>query len=614
MNLKRQTSVVVGLVLAISSAIPAFAAPAAPTGVVVESKSLANTALSAAVVGVSWVPVSNVASYSVAASATDQATVVGSQASCTATLCSSTVSNLKGGLNYQFVVTSVALDTTTTSAAAVSFITKSIPVAPTVSEPVIANSQVVLSWEPSQNIGGLALEGFTITDGNNINQSVTADKTSATISGVTAGASYTFTIKAKNSLGSSAATAFEAVTVAGVPASPLAPTASSSGTSISVSWTAPNDNGSAITSYKVYLVDSAGANVGTEQSVTTTSATLANVAAGTYTVKVVAINNLGNSLPSPLSSSVVVAAGSTANVPVFTPNALANSDVGATQSVTAVAPSGSDVVLVVKSSSSTICSLANGIATAITPGICIIDATTPAIGIYAEGSSSRSFTVKALQTINFAQIQPQTAGTQLELSGIATSGLSVRYSAAGSCSIASGLVSFSSVGTCTITASQPGNTAFSAAQPIARSFNVLAAPLNSGGSAGDSVGGGGGAISIPKPPIVVPPGFAKPVVANYFLSSTSKIGAAKTALTKPLTTKILAVGKKMYVSIGKLKKGSVVKSTLRTFDGKVFVLPSKKITASGTYTSATFRPVKKGNYSLTFMVGTVKKVLNVRVR
>ncbi len=58
------------------------------------------------------------------------------------------------------------------------------------------------------------------------------------------------------------------------------------------------------------------------------------------------------------------------------------------------------------------------------------------------------------------------------MSATASSGLPVSFSATGGCTVSGGTVTLTAVGTCTLTASQPGDATYVAAPDVARSFNV----------------------------------------------------------------------------------------------------------------------------------------------
>ena len=77
--------------------------------------------------------------------------------------------------------------------------------------------------------------------------------TSTTVTGLTNGTAYSFTVTAVNGVGTGAASAASAaVTPLDAPGAPTAVTATAGNTSATVSWTAPASNGgSRITSYTV---------------------------------------------------------------------------------------------------------------------------------------------------------------------------------------------------------------------------------------------------------------------------------------------------------------------------------------------------------------------------
>ena len=78
------------------------------------------------------------------------------------------------------------------------------------------------------------------------------------------------------------------------------------------------------------------------------------------------------------------------------------------------------------------------------------------------------------QTITFGSIPTQTVGTALSLAATTTSGLVVSYSAspANICTVSGSTASFIESGSCSITASQFGNSSYEAATPVTQSFTV----------------------------------------------------------------------------------------------------------------------------------------------
>jgi hypothetical protein len=99
------------------------------------------------------------------------------------------------------------------------------------------------------------------------------------------------------------------------PPAPLVPSAPMIGTAVAlarksatVSWTAPNNGGSAITSYSVYAYRSGGSTASLAQTVSgaSTSATFTGLVIGsTYVFRVLATNSVGSSSLSASSNQII---------------------------------------------------------------------------------------------------------------------------------------------------------------------------------------------------------------------------------------------------------------------------------------------------------------------
>ncbi|MGZ6636414.1 MAG: DUF4082 domain-containing protein [Solirubrobacteraceae bacterium] len=131
---------------------------------------------------------------------------------------------------------------------------------------------------------------------------------STTVTGLTAGTAYTFTVQASNASGNGPVSAqSNAVTPNGpqAPSAPTSVTATPATTQALISWTAPNNNGSAITSYTVtpYIGSTAQTPVPVNNG-SATSATIPGLTNGTaYTFKVTATNDLGTGPASTASNA-----------------------------------------------------------------------------------------------------------------------------------------------------------------------------------------------------------------------------------------------------------------------------------------------------------------------
>ena len=161
--------------------------------------------------------------------------------------------------------------------------------------------------------------------------------TSTTVTGLTNGTTYTFTVSASNANGAGPVSAPSNAVTPSAPAAPGAPTgvtATAGNASAAVSWTAPtNTGGSAITSYKVtpFIGSTAQTPVTVTGSPPATSTTVTGLTNGTtYTFTVSATNATGTGPESAQSNAVTPVAAPT--VTSVTPSQ------GATNVAVSVAP------------------------------------------------------------------------------------------------------------------------------------------------------------------------------------------------------------------------------------------------------------------------------------
>ena len=276
---------------AASIAVTPATVPGAPTSVTVVAHNQSVT--------VSWAAPSNggasISSYSV----TD-----GSGDVCSSSALSCTVSGLTNGTSYTFTVSatnSVGTGASSGSSASVTPIT--VPNAPTTVIATASINAVALSWNAPSNNGGAAVSSYSATDGSGDTCS-TSGATSCTVSGLTPGTAYTFTVSAANAAGTGASSASSnSATTPNVPGAPTVVIATPGSTNATVSWTASPANGSTVTNY---VVTSTPGNF--TCSTTSTTCTVSGLANGTgYTFKVIATNAVGNSAASAASSSVTPA-------------------------------------------------------------------------------------------------------------------------------------------------------------------------------------------------------------------------------------------------------------------------------------------------------------------
>jgi hypothetical protein len=185
-----------------------------------------------------------------------------------------------------------------------------VPDAPTGVTATAGNAQADVSWTaPAAN--GSPITGYTVFGfPGGFVKTAAAGQTNTTITGLSNGVAYTFTVVASNAIGNSpASAASNAVTPATAPAAPTGVTASAGDALAFVSWTAPAANGSPITAYT--LIARVGGVVERTMAVGggSTSATMTGLTNGTtYVFTVTATNGVGDSPASAASAPVTPAA------------------------------------------------------------------------------------------------------------------------------------------------------------------------------------------------------------------------------------------------------------------------------------------------------------------
>jgi hypothetical protein len=157
--------------------------------------------------------------------------------------------------------------------------------------------------------------------------------------------------------------------------------------------------------------------------------------------------------------------------------------VGATATLFATATSNLTVSF--SSQTTSVCTVSSNTVTAVAVGTCTINANQPGDGAYwsAAPTVSKSTTVSntgggggtTSQTINFPVWSDQALSTgHINVSATASSGLAVTFASqtTGVCTVSGNVVTLVAVGTCTIVASQIGDSTYAAATPVSRSFSV----------------------------------------------------------------------------------------------------------------------------------------------
>ena len=333
------------------------------------------------------------------------------------------------------------------------------PGAPTIGTASAGNGQASVSFTAPASNGGSTITGYTVTS-NPGGKTGTGVGSPITVTGLTNGTAYTFTVTATNSVGtSSPSSASNSVTPKTVPGTPTIGTAIAGDTQASVSFTAPASNGgAAITGYTVTVspADVAPVNGGGSPIVVTG---LTN--GQTYTFTVTASNIAGTGAASNASNSVTPK--STQTITFDNPGA---QTFGTTPTLTAT----SDSLLTVTFTSST-----TDVAT-ITPGgtLTFLKAGTATINANQAGNASFSAATEVSRTFTVNAITPDAPTIGTATAGNAQATVSFTPPASNGSAAITGYTVTSNPGGITATGSASPITVTGLTNGTAYTFNVTA--------------------------------------------------------------------------------------------------------------------------------------------
>jgi hypothetical protein len=465
--------------------------PGAPTQVVATG--------GAASAQVTWnVPTSNggapILSYS--ASAYTVSSGGSAVASCTSATLSCTISGLSNDTTYSFDVSANNVaGTGPTSSPRVTGEPVALPGAPTLSTLSAGNSYLSVPYSAGTFDANDPITGYQYsTDGGATWQNAPQSASPITISGLTDGTSYTVELRATSASGAGAASNSEV----GVPYA--APDATANATTsyvagsgnVTVSWLAPNNNGAAIASYTVTAFT---APVGGTQKTTCTTATLSCQLTGltngtTYYISIQSVNVFSEySLRS--SPLIPVVSGSASTISLA--ESPTSSTYGTSVTLTATVTSGATGTVNFESDGATVgtcgavaiaSSSAQCVTTALTAGSHSLQAFYSGNSTYASSvSSTGTFVVTA---INQSALSITTASTSFAESPsnettLATSGGSsggaVTYIVSpsantASCSVSGSTLTYTSTGSCSLTATMAAGGNYNAVSSSPTIFSV----------------------------------------------------------------------------------------------------------------------------------------------
>ncbi|MBC8364995.1 MAG: fibronectin type III domain-containing protein [Actinobacteria bacterium] len=261
-------------------------------------------------VGLSWTaPASNGGSaltgYKVESSTNSGSTWSDEAADTGSTSTSYTATSLTNGTGYMFRVSAINAVGTGTASGTTTATPVTTPGVPTSLSGTAGDTQVGLSWTAPASNGGSALTGYKIESSTNSGSTwstVVADtestSTTYTTTGLTNGTSYDLRVSAVNVAGTGSASGSTSSTPRTTPGQPTVLAGTPGDGEVSLSWTAPtNDGGASISGYKVESSTNSGSTWTTSIADTgssSTSAVVDGLSNGTsVTFRVSAINVAG---------------------------------------------------------------------------------------------------------------------------------------------------------------------------------------------------------------------------------------------------------------------------------------------------------------------------------
>lgn len=407
-----------------------------------------------------------------------------------------------------------------------------VPAAPVIGTATAGNTEASVTFTAPANTGGAAISGYTVT-ANPGGLTGTGASSPITVTGLSNGLAYTFTVTATNSAGTgSASAASNAVT----PAAPQTITFADPG--VQTFGTSPTLTATASSGLTVSF------SSGTTGVCTVSGVTLTFISAGTCTIHA---NQAGdaNYLAAPqVSRSFTVDPA----VPGAPTGAFATA--GDTQaSVAFVAPvntGGTAITGYTVTVSPAHVAPVNGAASPIvvnglTNGQAYTFTVTAdnAAGTGPASAASNVITPATVQTITFVNPGPQTFGSSPTLVASSDSTLPVSFSSTtpAVCTITSvGVLTTVSAGTCTINADQAGNASFLAASQVSRNFSITAVAPGAPVIGSASVSGSGASVSFSAPA-----NTGGSAITGYTVTSNPG-GLTATGASSPLTVSGLSSG------------------------------------------------------------------------
>nr|WP_324258970.1 DUF4347 domain-containing protein [Cellvibrio fontiphilus] len=342
--------------------------------------------------------------------------------------------------------------------------------APTIGTAVAGDTQASVAFTPPINTGGASIINYTVSVSPPHVAPVNGSSSPIVVNGLTNGQAYTFTVTADNAAGvSPPSAASNAITPAATQ---------------TITFSNPGAQNFGTTPTLIATTDATGLTPTFTSSTTgvctiTSGGALTFVSAGTCTINADQAGNSSYLAAPQVSRSFAVnpilpgaptigtaTAGNTQATVTFT---APGSNGGSAITAYTVTANPGAITRVATGSPYTFTGLTNG--TSYTFSV----TATNVVGEGVASGVSNPVTPIGSQTITFNPLPDQLVGASLTVSATASSGLTPTFSSSTTsvCTVtSSGLVTLIEEGTCRLIASQAGNSAYLAAAPVDRSFEV----------------------------------------------------------------------------------------------------------------------------------------------
>ena len=183
-------------------------------------------------------------------------------------------------------------------------VVNTVPSVPQTLTAAAGNSQVILNWSIPASTGGSAILEYIVTM-NSVATPTNSTATTRTINGLINGTSYTFTVTARNAIGTSGSSNSVSATPFTAPSAPIIGTVTAGNSNVTVTWSAGATNGSTRSGYIIQRSENQTNWTNHTAGSNDSSLTISGLTNGTtYYFRVITQSNAGNSAQSSTLSAV----------------------------------------------------------------------------------------------------------------------------------------------------------------------------------------------------------------------------------------------------------------------------------------------------------------------